>query len=614
MGEKLETNVAEPGMPEAKPKPSAGMIRREVGEDGICVLTFDRPGSSANIFDRGTLEELNDHLNFLDRSSGIKGVVVTSAKPSIFIAGADLHALGQLKGAEQLGEYIRLGQGVFSRLEALGIPTVAAIHGACVGGGYEICLACNYRIASPEKATKIGLPETQLGIVPAWGGSTRLPRLIGLPKALDVILAGKTLAAKQALRYGMVDELVPKEYLVERARKLILSRGKRLSKRPITLAKATTNNALVGGILKKRLLPKLLLKTGGHYPAIPKALQVVTEGIGLSRRKSMDLEFKAILELADTETCRNLMRIFLLQERARKISGVPGNEAVKVKPVKQAAVIGAGVMGSGIAQWTSAREISVILKDINAGFVGKGMANISRLYDQGVKKHSFTKVEARAGMDRIHPTATDVPLKNVDMVIEAAVEKMNLKKEVFRKLDELAGPETILATNTSALSVSELAESTAHPDRVVGIHFFNPVHKMQLVEVIVGRQTSPEVVRRAVKFVQQIGKLPVVVQDSPGFLVNRILMPYLLEAGNLFEAGARVEDIDEAMLEFGMPMGPLRLIDEVGVDVSEHVADTLANHFKPRMQVPEVLGKMMKAGWLGRKSKKGFYEHVDGKE
>lgn len=606
-------NVAEPGTPELHPKPAAGLIRREIGEDGVCVLTFDRPNTSANIFDRNTLEELNEHLNFLDRSSGIKGLVVTSAKPSIFIAGADLHALGQLT-TDELGEYIRLGQRVFNRLEALGIPTVAAIHGACVGGGYEICLACNYRIASPEKATKIGLPETQLGIVPAWGGSTRLPRLIGLPKALDVILAGKTLAAKQALKNGMVDELAPKEHLVEKARKLIATRGKRLGQRPSSLVKLATNNALAGRALAKHLLPKVLAKTRGHYPAIPKALEVVTHGVALSPAHSMDLEYKAIMQLAETEACRNLVRIFLLQERAKKISGTTSSETVKARPVKRAAVIGAGVMGAGIAQWTSARDVPVLLKDINIEMVGKGMANISRLYEQGVKKHSFTRVEARAGLDRISPTAHDVPLKNVDLVIEAAVEKMNLKKEIFRKLDQAAGPDTLLATNTSALSISELAEATAHPERVLGIHFFNPVHKMQLVEVIVGRKTSPEAVARAVKYVQQIGKLPVVVQDSPGFLVNRILMPYLLEAGHLFEAGARVEDIDHSMLEFGMPMGPLRLIDEVGVDVSQHVADTLANHFSPRMTVPEVLGQMMKAGWLGRKSKKGFYEHPDGKE
>jgi len=311
--------------------------------------------------------------------------------------------------------------------------------------------------------------------------------------------------------------------------------------------------------------------------------------------------------LAQTDACKNLIRIFFLQERAKKILGDKDQSAEQLRPVQKISVIGAGVMGAGIAQWASARGIGVVLRDINSEQVAKGIASIGKLYYDGVKRHVFTPVEARAGMDRIYPSAGEFPLTGLDMVIEAAVEKMGLKKDIFKKLDAAAGPKTILATNTSALSISELAEATAHPERVVGIHFFNPVHRMQLVEVIVGRRTDPEIVRRAVRFVQQLGKLPVVVQDSPGFLVNRILMPYLIEAGHLFESGARVEDIDEAMLEFGMPMGPLRLIDEVGVDVAQHVADTLAQKFSSRMDTPAVLTRMLEAKLLGRKGGRGFY-------
>jgi 3-hydroxyacyl-CoA dehydrogenase/enoyl-CoA hydratase/3-hydroxybutyryl-CoA epimerase len=284
-----------------------------------------------------------------------------------------------------------------------------------------------------------------------------------------------------------------------------------------------------------------------------------------------------------------------------------------VEPVRRLAVIGAGVMGAGIAQWTSSREISVILRDVNHDAIAKGLATIAKLYEQGVKRHALTALEARAGRDRISPSVEDVSLANTELVIEAAVERMDLKQQLFARLDALAGPETILASNTSALSITELAARTRHPERVIGVHFFNPVHRMQLVEVVVGRQTSPEVVRRAVKFVQQIGKLPVVVQDSPGFLVNRILMPYLMEAGYLFAHGARVEDVDESMLDFGMPMGPLRLIDEVGLDVSNHVAADLADKFSDRMQAPEVLALMLKDGLLGKKNGKGFYLHTPGK-
>jgi 3-hydroxyacyl-CoA dehydrogenase/enoyl-CoA hydratase/3-hydroxybutyryl-CoA epimerase len=585
------------------------LIRRHVTDDNICILTFDRPESVANIFDRAALLELNAHLNYIACNSNLKGLVIASAKKSIFIAGADLMQLSKAKTPDELREMIELGQSVFNRIAALNIPTVAAIHGACVGGGYEICLACDCRIGSPDKVTKIGLPETMLGILPAWGGCTRLPRLIGLPKALDIILGGKTLAAKPALKSGMIDEIVPREYLVEKACQRILSGDLKLRERKRSLLQSLTTNGLAAALIARRVEKQVLLKTRGHYPAIPKALEVVTDGIALSVEDSLSLERDAILELAQTEACRNLIRIFFLQERAKKISGVPGEQKVKVEPVKRIAVIGAGVMGAGIAQWASSREISVILRDINNEAVAKGLATIAKLYEQGVKRFALTKVEARAGLDRVSPTAVDVPLKNTEIVIEAAVEKMDLKKQLFARLDELAGPRTILASNTSALSISEIAASTNHPERVVGIHFFNPVHKMQLVEVIVGRQTDPEVVRRSVKFVQQIGKLPVVVKDSSGFLVNRILMPYLIEAGWLFEHGARVEDIDEAMLDFGMPMGPLRLIDEVGIDVCNHVATDLAGKFSDRMQAPEVLAKMVQNKLFGKKSACGFYLH-----
>ena len=600
------TSTSEPpSVPSPEAKAKAQRIRRELNEDHICILTFDRPGSSANVFDAATLVELNGHVDAIERDSAIRGLVLASAKKSIFIAGADLHSLSEGADAEALRVLIEMGQSVFNRIAALKMPTVAAINGACVGGGYEVCLACNYRIASSDRSTKVGLPETQLGILPAWGGATRLPRLIGLPKALDVILNGKVLAAKAALKRGMVDEVVPREYLLEMACERV--RQAKISRPASFLYK----NALVAAVLRRHLRPRLLQKTLGHYPAIPKAMEVVTGGISKSVGQSLALEREAIVELAQSEACKNLLQVFFLQERAKKLS-MPG-VAEKAAPVQRMAVIGAGIMGAGIAQWGSAREIQVILRDINAEAVGKGIASIAQLYGQGVKRHVFTKTEARAGLDRISPATADVPLKHADLVIEAAVEKMSLKKQIFCRLDELAGPQTILATNTSALSISELAGATKHPERVIGIHFFNPVHRMQLVEIVVGRQTAPQVVQRAIRFVQQIGKLPVVVQDSPGFLVNRILMPYLIEAGYLFQSGGRVEDIDEAMLDFGMPMGPLRLIDEVGVDVANHVAETIASNFSPRLSAPEILPKMLKAGWLGRKSGRGFYHYHHGK-
>jgi 3-hydroxyacyl-CoA dehydrogenase / enoyl-CoA hydratase / 3-hydroxybutyryl-CoA epimerase len=584
----------------------AAAIRREITDDQICILTFDRPDSTANIFDRATLEELAEHLDFIGKNNALRGLILISAKKSIFIAGADLHSMSQFTDPADLDSLIRLGQRTFDQLETLSIPTIAAIHGACVGGGYEICLACDYRIASSDRATKIGLPETQLGILPAWGGSTRLPRLIGLPKALDIILGGKTVAAKHALKLGMIDEVIHKEYLLDYARGLVAKRGNRLMRRRKPLLTRLVNTRLAARLITKRVQPQLHKKTGGHYPALPRALEVATEGISRSVAGSLDLERRAILDLSEDEASKNLIRLFFLQERAKKLTAGTG---VGKWAAKRVAVIGAGVMGAGIAQWTASRDVQVVLRDINAEQVAKGMTTIAKLFAEGTKRRVFTPVEARAAMDRISPVAAEAPLRNADVVIEAAVEKMDLKKQIFSKLDDLAGANTILATNTSALSVSELAATTRHPERVIGIHFFNPVHRMQLVEVVVGHQTSPEVVNRAVKFVQQIGKLPVVVKDSPGFLVNRILMPYLIEAGQLFENGASTENIDQAMLEFGMPMGPLRLIDEVGVDVANHVAETIAENFAARLRTPGLLGAMMQDSLLGRKSGKGFYLH-----
>jgi 3-hydroxyacyl-CoA dehydrogenase/enoyl-CoA hydratase/3-hydroxybutyryl-CoA epimerase len=494
-------------------------------------------------------------------------------------------------------EVIELGQALFNRIAALKIPTVAAIHGAAVGGGFEIALACAHRLASPDRVTKLGLPETKLGLLPAWGGSTRLPRLIGLPRALDLILAGKTVAAPVALKLGMIDEIVPAGLLVAAAAKRISSA------RPWRRTHWLLNHQLTALVIAARLRPQLLKTTRGHYPAVLTALQVVTKGISKSVADSLALEGNGLLELVQTEACRNLLRVFFLQERAKKLSLTK----TVARPVARAAVIGAGVMGAGIAQWLSARRLPVILRDVNTDQLAKGMSAIAKIYGDGVKRHIFDPREARDGMDRISPAPEEAPLRHVDLVIEAAVENLELKRKIFQRLDELSGDETILATNTSALPVSELAAGTRRPERVVGLHFFNPVHRMQLVEIVAARQTAPEILQRVVSFAQQIGKLPVVVKDSPGFLVNRILMPYLIEAENLFAAGATVDGLDEAMLDFGMPMGPMRLIDEVGVDVALHVAQTLAQSFGNRMKVPAVLGEMMEAHSLGRKSGRGFY-------
>jgi len=578
-------------------------IQRQLKEDGSCILTFDRPDSPVNIFDVGTLDELEAHLEAIAQPGlGVKSLLIISSKPAVFIAGADLRAIQQMS-QDALGRFIDLGQRIFAKLAALRFTTVAAIHGACVGGGCELALACDWRVATVDHSTKIGLPETKLGILPAWGGSTRMPRLIGLAAALDIILGGKTLAAKAALKRGLVDAVAPSEHLLAAALPW-LKKGKRKHELPI-------GDAVSAPFIRGKVRADLMKKTRGHYPALLEALEVATRAPALKDPVAMALEKAAVLKLSALPSSRSLIRLFFQQERAKKFT-FPGTPPPA--PVGAAAVIGAGVMGSAIAQWISSRGRRVILRDIDASRVAAGMASITQLFDAGVRRHLFTPKEARDGIDRISPAPAEVPLHAVDLVIEAAVEKMEIKKKVFARLDDLTRPDAILATNTSALSISELARATRHPERVVGLHFFNPVQQMQLVEVIKAPETSPAVAERAIRFVQSIGKLPVLVKDSPGFVVNRILLPYMVEAAELFWAGSKIAEIDESMLDFGMPMGPLRLTDEVGIDVAEDVSATLTSAFPEWMRAPRILPKMLEAKLLGKKSGAGFYQHPKGKE
>ena len=579
------------------PKPKSN-IRREVREDGVVVLTFDRPDSAANILDLATLDELEKHIDRLARAGTAAGVVFAGGKSSIFVAGADIRSLASARGA-RLRSFIEKGQRIFQKIAGLPMPTAAAIHGACLGGGLELALACDWRVASPERATKIGLPETQLGIIPAWGGCTRLPRLIGLPKALGLILTGRQLPAEAARRKGIVDGLAPRERLVDRAVQLMKPKRRRRSR-------WLTNNGITAAVLGKISRRKVLEKTRGNYPAVEAAIDVVCRSVTSSIAGSLIRERETVLALAETSETANLIRIFLLQENAKKFrfSGVD-----KPREIGRAAVIGAGVMGAGIAQWLSARQVPVVLQDLDEERVAAGMAAVARLYDGAVKRRLFTGREARLRMDRVSPSAAPAPLTSADLVIEAAVEDLEIKKRIFGDLCSRTRPDAILATNTSALPISDLAraEGVTHSERIIGLHFFNPVHGMKLVEVVVTDATSGETVETALRFVRRIGKLPVVVRDSPGFVVNRVLMPYLLEACRLFERGGDPGEIDGAMLDFGMPMGPLRLLDEVGLDVAGHVARTMEAAFPGRFVLPGVLGDLADRGHLGRKSKRGFY-------
>jgi 3-hydroxyacyl-CoA dehydrogenase/enoyl-CoA hydratase/3-hydroxybutyryl-CoA epimerase len=562
------------------------------------ILSFDREGSSANILDAATLRELDGVLSELESSPPREGLLIVSAKPSIFIAGADLHALANAS-PDELDDMIRLGQAVFERLARMRVPKVAAIHGACAGGGYELALACDWRVASNDSATKIGLPETQLGILPAWGGSTRLPALIGLPKALEVILGGKLHAAESARRKGLVDAAVPRETLVEQAWKFA-ARGRRHRERRPLLHSAPSR-----ALILRKAREAMLEKTRGNYPAPAQALHVVSDAPGSSQRASFDREREAILDLAPLPETKNLIRLFFLSEKSKKHQPV----AAAANPIGQVAVIGAGVMGSGIAHWLALRGHRVLLQDIDDAALARGMKAIEQRLAEAVQRHVISRTEAMHARDRILAIRDKVPLGSCDLVIEAALEDLATKKKVFADLAARVRPDCLLATNTSALPVHELAEVISHPARLFGLHFFNPVHRMPLVEVVRAEQTSDQTIASAFSLVRGLGKTPVLVNDRPGFLVNRVLLPYLVEAGLMFQDGGDPEEIDKAMLDFGMPMGPLRLIDEVGLDVALHVARTLAEAFPDRMTVPAILEAMVENKLLGKKAGAGFYRY-----
>ena len=559
------------------------MIRRQI-DHGICLLTFDRPESGANVFDAATMADLDQQLDAIEEDDSLEGVVILSAKKSIFIAGADLKTLLSQAQTGEMRSFIAEGQRVFNRLAALKIPTCAAIHGACAGGGYEVTLACDWRVASDDPSTRIGLPETSLGLIPAWGGCTRLPRLIGTEKAAEVILKGKLYSVRDAKGLGLIDEVVSRNQLLDAA-KAKIREGKRPASSPLPQADVGEPRT-----------------TGNLAPG--RAYKIITKTLGRAVEESLAMELNAISELGETDATQNLIRNFFLAEKYKR-----GNSKQSVEKIAHAAVIGAGVMGSGIAQWLSSRGVSVILRDVGTQELTRGLASVEKTYADAVKRGIMTEEQAKQGRARIVASSVAIEMRDVQVVVEAASEKLEVKKQIFRDLSAKTPEAATLATNTSALSISDLAGEVKNAERVIGLHLFNPVSRMKLVEVVVGTETSDDTIARALTFVRQIAKLPVTVRDSPGFLVNRVLFPYLLEAAKLFENGTNAQAIDDALLQWGMPMGPLRLIDEIGVDITVDIASTLEKAYGKRDRTSKILREMQSAKLLGRKSGAGFYRY-----
>lgn len=585
--------------------------------DGVAWLVFDRPGSKVNLLDEATMQRLDALLGEIEelaRSNTVRAVVVRSGKDGSFIAGADVNAIAAVTDPAEAEAKARAGQRLFRRLEQLPVPTIAAVDGICLGGGTELILACTYRLASERPETKIGLPEVQLGIIPGFGGTTRLPRLIGLRAAADVILTGRNADARKAQRIGLIDEAVPTPALYERAeavaRAFMQGRPPERRDRRDTATKLLESTMPGRRLLFSQARRQVMKQTKGHYPAPLAALQVMKDSIGLPLDAALDVEARAVGTLVVSDVSKNLIHVFHLMEAAKKASP----KGATARDVERAAVVGAGVMGGGIAQLLATRGIAVRMKDINNDALSSGLRHARELFDRAVSRRRLKKREAHQQMDLIAPTLEYTGFGQVDVVIEAVVERMDVKKQVLADVESRTREGAVLSTNTSSLSVSEMQRSLARPGDFCGMHFFNPVHRMPLVEVIRGEQSSDDAIATIFALARRLGKTPIIVEDGPGFLVNRILGPYINEAGWLLADGASVEAVDQALTRFGMPMGPLRLLDEVGFDVSRHAGATLHDAFGERLAPAPPLIALEHTKLLGRKGGKGFYEYENDRE
>lgn len=584
-----------------------------VDDQGIALVTFAVPGRAVNLWTRDTLDELEEVLGELTERSDLTAVIFRSGKEDTFIAGADIEMLASVDSPEAAHDLARRGQRAFQRVADLPVPTVAAIHGACVGGGLEFVLACSFRIASESDETKLGFPEVQLGILPAWGGTQRAPRVAGLQDALTLILTGDRVSAPKARRMGLVDRTVPYGRLYEEAHAVAraASRGA-----PVTdgggsggLASLLLERNPVGRkVVFSQSRKKVRERTGGHYPAPLKAIDVVELGLEQGLAAGLEAEADAVAELGTTPAARHLMGIYRARETARK----PLEEGT-ARRVDRVGILGAGVMGGAIAEVAAYNDRRVRMKDIDREKVADGLAHAASIANEAKRKGKLSDREARQLMHRISGTIDYSGFGQVDLVVEAVVENLEVKREVLAEVEREVGEGTVLATNTSSLRVDDLAGALERPGDFGGLHFFNPVERMPLVEVVRGAKTSDGALATLHGFARDLGKTPVVVRDAPGFWVNRLLMPYLNEAAHLYAEGIPVETLDSALEEFGLPMGPLALLDEVGLDVAAKVGRVLEKAFHGRMKPSPLLHRLESTGRLGKKSGLGFYRYQDGK-
>jgi 3-hydroxyacyl-CoA dehydrogenase/enoyl-CoA hydratase/3-hydroxybutyryl-CoA epimerase len=585
-----------------------GAFSLEDAGDGAAILRFDSPGRKVNVFTREALGELDQLVRALAERHDLRLLVLASAKPGVFIAGADVGEIENVTDPTVAEAGTRYGQRLFSAWAALPFPTVAAIDGTCLGGGTEIALASSWIFVSDRPELRIGLPEVQLGIVPGWGGCTRLPRRIGLVAALGLILPGQPVVGRRALALGLADEILPEAGFLDRALALARSRiGVAPPRRgPRGLRGALIDaNPLGRAVVLARARRQLLARTRGRYPAPLRALEVVRRGLAGGEGDGLEAEARANRELAVAPVTKSLIHVFRLVERSKK-SG-RDEEAARIR---RPAVVGAGVMGGGIAALVAERTgLPVRLKDVRPEAISTALAHAAALFDRSGAKRRLPAAEGRRKLALLQPTLDEDGLGACDLVVEAIVEELGAKQRLFAELARRC-PGAILATNTSSLSVDAIGASVAERERVVGLHFFNPVERMPLVEVVAGPRTAPASVAVVAAFARRLGKTPVVVRDGPGFLVNRLLAFYSAAALRLLDDGHAVEAIDGALVEWGFPMGPLRLADEVGLDVSAKVARILSVAFPDRLRFPAWVERLGGDGRLGVKSGGGVYRYA----
>lgn len=576
-----------------------------VDADGVGWIVFDDPNARANVFSAPVLAALRTALDALT-AVPLRALVVMSAKDRIFIAGADLHWMETLPDPATAAAISREGQALFQRLADFPVPVVVAINGAAAGGGFELALACHWRIASDAAAAQIGLPEIGIGCLPGWGGTARLPRLIGAQGALEHLLKARLLPAAEALGAGLVDEVVPAIELRERAREAarrLMAGGRPARPQPAAPATAWFDE----------LRRSTAARTHRHVPAATAVIDVVAAGVGRPLAEALALESEAFGRVMTGAACRNLIHGFFVRDAAKKRTLAPWfPPATPAAAVRKVGVVGAGVMGSGIAQCCAARGLQVVMRDVQPAFVERGLGVIRGLFDEAVKRRLVSAPDAAAGLARVTATTAWEGFADCDLVIEAIVENVAAKQRLFSELAAVVRPDALLASNTSALPIEELAGHIPNPGRTLGLHFFNPVSRMALVELIVGRHTTAATAAAGLAFAKALGKSPVICRSSPGFLVTRVLFFYLNEACRLWEEGVPTAVIDAALHDWGWPMGPMRLIDEVGVDVTDFIFGEMEHYFPGRFQRTTICTRLLAAGLKGRKNgaSAGFYAYA----